>query len=114
MRGLQCYLRKLLENPEPGQHRYMHNAGFPETREYVAAQMQGETGLAFEASDVVMCIGAGGGLNVVLKTLLDPEDEVVALTPFFCNEECTGAERDGKRAAFSDFAKDHAISSRTT
>jgi len=76
-------LRKLLENPEPGQHRYMHNAGFPETREYVAAQMQGETGLAFEAGDVVMCIGAGGGLNVVLKTLLDPEDEVVALTPFF-------------------------------
>lgn len=76
-------LRTLLENPEPGMHRYMPNAGFPETREYVAAQMQDETGLAFEANDVVMCIGAGGGLNVVLKALLDPGDEVVALAPFF-------------------------------
>ena len=76
-------LRTLLENPEPGLHRYMHNAGFPETREYDAAQMQDETELAFEANDVVMCIGAGGGLNVVLKALLDPGDEVIALAPFF-------------------------------
>lgn len=76
-------LQSLLENPEPGLHRYMHNAGFPETREYVAAQMQDETGLMFAASDVVMCCGAGGGLNVVLKTLLNPGDEVIALAPFF-------------------------------
>ncbi|MBC8258681.1 MAG: pyridoxal phosphate-dependent aminotransferase [SAR324 cluster bacterium] len=76
-------LLKLLENPEKGMHRYMPNAGFPETREFVAEIMQTETKLPFQSGDVVMCVGAGGGLNVVLKTLLNPGDEVLALAPYF-------------------------------
>lgn len=76
-------LRQLLENPEPGMHRYMPNAGFTETREYVAGVMQDETGHPFESEDVVMCVGAGGGLNVVFKALLEPGDEVLALAPYF-------------------------------
>ena len=76
-------LQKLLENPEPGMHRYMPNAGFAETREYVADLMRNETGYPFEGEDVVMCVGAGGGLNVVFKALLEPGEEVLALAPFF-------------------------------
>ena len=76
-------LRQLLKHPEPGIHRYMPNAGFTETREYVAGVMRDETGKAFEREDVVMCVGAGGGLNVVFKALLEPKDEVLALAPFF-------------------------------
>ena len=80
-------LRKLLVNPEPGMHRYMPNAGFMETREYVAGVMRDETGHPFEGEDVVMCVGAGGGLNVVFKALLEPGEQVLALAPFFVEYE---------------------------
>ncbi len=76
-------LRSLLDAPAAGRHRYMPNAGFPETRAAVAAQLERETGIAFTGGDVVMTVGAAGALNVVLKSILDPGDEVVVLAPFF-------------------------------
>ncbi len=76
-------IKELLRQPESGMHRYMSNAGYLETRAKVASQLRKETGLAFEADDVVMCVGAGGGLNVVMKSLLDPGDEVLVPAPFF-------------------------------
>ena len=76
-------LRRLAEDPSPGMHRYMPNAGYPETRAAVAAQLSEETGLGFTADQVLMACGAGGALNVVLKTLLDPGDEVVVFAPYF-------------------------------
>jgi len=80
---LKKELRKLAENPVPGMHRYMSNAGYPETRAAVAKQLQAETGLKFTAGDIVMTCGAAAGLNVVLKTILNPGDEVVIFSPFF-------------------------------
>lgn len=76
-------LRRIADSPEPGLHRYMPNAGYNETRAAVALQLSEETGLAFAASNVVMTCGAGGALNVVFKTLLDPGDEVIIFAPFF-------------------------------
>lgn len=76
-------LKELALNPVPGMHRYMSNAGYPETRSAVAAVLAGETGLTFNENHIVMTCGAGGALNVVLKTLLDPGDEVIVLSPFF-------------------------------
>ncbi len=76
-------LRNLADSPAPGMHRYMSNAGYPETRAAVAGVLAGETGLPFKADHIVMTAGAGGGLNVVLKTLLDEGEEVVVLSPFF-------------------------------
>lgn len=76
-------LVKILESDEKGGHRYMPNAGFPETRQFIADQLKGESGVGFELNDVIMTVGAGGALNVVLKTLLDPQDEVIILAPFF-------------------------------
>jgi aspartate aminotransferase len=67
----------------PGAHRYMPNAGYPEVRAAVARHLAERTGLPLDAKHVVMCVGAGGGLNVVMKTLLDPGDEVILLTPYF-------------------------------
>ncbi len=67
----------------PGAHRYMPNAGYPAVRAAVARRLAQETGVAFEGRHVVMCVGAGGGLNVVLKTLLEPGDEVILLAPYF-------------------------------
>ena len=76
-------LRRIANDPSPGIHRYMPNAGYEETRAAVAAQLAAETGLDFSAAEVVMTCGAGGALNVVLKTLLDPGDEVMIFSPFF-------------------------------
>ena len=76
-------LRKAAESPGPGSHRYMPNAGYPETRAAVAAQLTEETGLSFTGEQVVMTCGAGGALNVIMKTLLDQGDEVVIFAPYF-------------------------------
>ena len=63
-------LRRIAENPTPGMHRYMPNPGYPETRAAVAEQLKAETGLEFTANEIIMTCGAGGALNVVLKTIL--------------------------------------------
>ncbi len=76
-------LRRIADSPSPGMHRYMPNAGYPETRAAIAAQLSEETGLRFTFDELVMTCGAGGALNVVMKTLLDPGDEVVIFAPYF-------------------------------
>ncbi len=76
-------LRRIADDPAPGMHRYMPNSGYPETRAAVAAQLAEETGLRFTADELIMTCGAGGALNVVLKTLLDPGDEVAIFAPYF-------------------------------
>lgn len=76
-------LRQLLAHPQPGMHRYMPNVGYAETRTAVAAQLGTETGVPFTAEHIVMCVGAAAGINVVLKTLLDPGEEVLFFAPYF-------------------------------
>ena len=76
-------LRRLAEHPEPGMHRYMNNAGYEVTRAAVAEFLREQTGVPLTAQHVVMTCGAGAGLNVVLKTLLNPGEEVIILTPYF-------------------------------
>lgn len=75
--------RKLAESPIPGMHRYMNNAGYVETRAAVAELLSEASELPVQAGHVVMTCGAGGALNVVLKTILNPGEEVIILTPFF-------------------------------
>jgi len=67
--------------PEAGLHRYMPNAGYPQTRAAVAQALSEETGLTVRSEHVLMTAGAAGGLNVVLKALLDPGDEVIVWAP---------------------------------
>ncbi|MQF66276.1 pyridoxal phosphate-dependent aminotransferase [SAR202 cluster bacterium AC-647-P02_OGT_505m] len=76
-------LKSIADNPISGMHRYMPNAGLLETREAVAGQLTDETMIAFTANDIIMTCGAGGALNVVMKTLMDPGDEFVIFAPFF-------------------------------
>jgi len=76
-------LRRLVENPLPGMHRYMENAGYPETRAAVAAQLSLETSIKFTMNDIIMTCGAAGGLNVALKTILNEGDEVIIFAPYF-------------------------------
>ena len=75
--------RRLADNPIPGMHRYMANAGYEETRTAVAAELQRETGVTISFRDVVMTCGASGAMNVVLKALLNPGEEVIVFAPYF-------------------------------
>ena len=77
------HLRRIADDPAPGMHRYMPNPGYPHARAAVAAQLREETGLDFAAAHALMTVGAGGALNVALKTLLDPGDEVIIFAPYF-------------------------------
>jgi aspartate aminotransferase len=76
-------LLKLAKAPVPGMHRYMNNAGYEFTRKAVADFLVEQSGAPVTASQVVMICGAGAGLNVVLKTILNPGEEVIILTPYF-------------------------------
>lgn len=79
----QEYLIELVTNPTPGMHGYMSNAGYPETRKAIANYLKKENGLSFGAEHIIMTVGAGGALNVALKTFLNPNDEVIVFKPFF-------------------------------
>lgn len=81
---LKQAIRDLLDEDIPGMHDYGPNAGYPETREAVAAFLRSGHDLPEMTADhIIMTCGAGGALNVALKALLDPGDEVVVPTPFF-------------------------------
>ncbi|MFN0059445.1 MAG: pyridoxal phosphate-dependent aminotransferase [Planctomycetota bacterium] len=82
-REFDARLRALINAPPTDLHRYMPNAGWPEVRAKIAAAFVRRTGLAYQAGHVVMTVGAGGGLNVCIKALLDPGDEIILLTPYF-------------------------------
>jgi aspartate aminotransferase len=74
---------QVLQAKTTGKHAYMPNAGLKETREAVAASLSKDHGLNVSWEQIIMTCGAGGGLNVALKTLLDPGDEVIVLAPYF-------------------------------
>jgi len=66
-----------------GLHRYMPNAGLADVREAVAKSLSAESGVELSTDQIIMVCGAAGGLNITLKTLLDPDEEVIAFSPFF-------------------------------
>ena len=74
---------KIIAAEGPGTHGYMANSGYPFVREAVAKQISVEQGLTVGGSDLLMTVGAAGALNVTMKSLLDPGDEVLILAPFF-------------------------------
>ncbi len=76
-------LLSVASDPTPGQHRYMPNPGLPEAREAVARRYARSTGLDVTPDHVVLTVGAAGGLNIVLKAILDPDDEVLIPVPYF-------------------------------
>jgi len=67
----------------PNKHGYMPPAGYQETRQAVAEKINKTHGLKLNADHVIMSCGAAGALNVIFKSLLDPEDEVIVPTPYF-------------------------------
>ncbi len=67
----------------PGIHGYMPNAGFPHVRKAVAGRVAREQKSPVTADNILMTVGAGGGLNAVFRTLLEAGDEILVPAPFF-------------------------------
>jgi len=76
-------LMELAADKSHGAHMYMSNAGFVETRKAVADFVGKLSNISFGPDDIIMTVGAAGALNVVLKTILDPGDEVIIPSPYF-------------------------------
>lgn len=92
-----------------GQHRYMPNAGYEATRQAIAEALSGECKVSMSADDIVMVCGAAGGLNITLKTLLDPGDEVIVFAPYFVEYLFYADNHGGKAVAVNtqdDFSID--------
>ena len=64
-------------------HGYMSNSGYEDVRLAVANNLNRRFGTKFNQTNIIMTVGAAGGLNVILKSLLNPGDEVIAFAPYF-------------------------------
>ena len=64
-------------------HGYMSNDGYPEVRQTVAEYINRNFGDDISGDNIIMTVGAAGGLNAALKALLNPGDEVLVPAPFF-------------------------------
>ena len=64
-------------------HGYMENSGYGEVRAAIAENLNRRFGTTFDAHNLIMTVGAAGGLNIIFKTILDPGDEVIVFAPFF-------------------------------
>ena len=77
-------------------HGYMNNSGYEDVREAVANSLNSKFGTNFGYENILMTVGAAGGLNVIFKTLLNPGDEVVVFAPFFGEYRNYVSNFDGK------------------
>ena len=77
-------IKEILDEEDPVfVHGYMSNAGFPHVRKAIADNLNQRFGTNFSEENLIMTVGAGSGLNVCLKTLVDPGDEVIVFAPYF-------------------------------
>lgn len=76
-------IREYASESIPGKHAYMSNSGFTSTRIAVAEMLSNKSSLSVPDSAVCMTVGAAGAMNAVLRSILDPGDEVIVLAPFF-------------------------------
>lgn len=87
---------EIIEAEDPIQlHGYMSNAGFPEVRHAVAASLNKRFHTSFHNENILMTVGAAGGMNVIFKALLNPGDEVLTFAPYFGEYRSYVANCDG-------------------
>ena len=86
----------ILDNEEPTLvHGYMSNAGYPDVRASIASSLNRRFETSFDENNIIMTVGAAGGLNVILRTLLNPGDEVLTFAPYFVEYGNYVANYDG-------------------
>ncbi len=74
----------IINKVNPGRlHGYMNNSGHEDVRGAVADSLNKRFGTSFSYENIIMTVGAAGGLNVILKSIIDPGDKVIAFAPYF-------------------------------
>ena len=76
-------VRSVAAEENPVLHRYMPNPGFDDTRAAVARFLSGEYRMEIDPGGVILTSGAAGGMNVVMRSICNPGDEIIVLAPFF-------------------------------
>lgn len=79
----QAIIETLSDENPLAVHGYMNNSGYEDVRTAIAEHLNGIHGCQLHYEQIIMTCGAAGGLNVILKTLLNPNDEVIVFAPFF-------------------------------
>lgn len=79
----QAIIDVLNEENEMELHGYMDNAGYPDVRKAIADFTNKSYGTDFTEKNIIMTVGAAGGLNVALKSLVNAGDEVMVIAPYF-------------------------------
>ena len=82
-------------------HGYMSNSGYEDVRDAVAKSLNKRFGTAFTQENIIMTVGAAGGLNVICKTLLNPGDEVITFAPYFGEYRSYVGNYDGELVVVS-------------
>ena len=77
-------------------HGYMNNSGYEDVRAAIADSINRKFRTSFSEKNIIMTVGAAGGLNVILKTLLNPGDEVIVIAPYFGEYNSYVSNYDGK------------------
>jgi aspartate aminotransferase len=98
-------LAELSRRRSDGLHRYMPNDGYPHVKERIAAKLRDDGVFAAGPGDIVMTVGAAGGMNTVLKTIVDPGDEILILSPYFV-EYIFYARNHNATPVFAETAED--------
>lgn len=101
-------IRELIDEEDPVVlHGYTNsNSGYADVREAVAASLNERFGTSFAGKNIVMTVGAAGGLNVILKSLINPGDEVIAFAPYFGEYRSYTNNYDGVLVEISPNTKD--------
>lgn len=77
-------------------HAYMSNSGYEDVREKIAKSLNHKFKTNYTSKNIIMSVGAAGGLNVVLKSILNPDDEVIVFIPYFMEYKNYIENYDGK------------------
>lgn len=82
--NIKKIINEILNEETPNYiHGYMNNSGYDDVRDIVSAFLNERDDLALSRNNIVMTCGAAGGLNIILRSILNPNDEVIAFTPYF-------------------------------
>ena len=87
------------EEPSIFVHGYMSNAGYEDVRATIADSINRRFGTSFNQSNIIMTVGAAGGMNVIFKTILNPGDEVLTFSPYFVEYNSYVSNYDGELVA---------------
>lgn len=97
---LKTVIKSLVDETNPTfLHGYMNNSGYEAVREKIASSLNKRFGTDFSFKNIIMTVGAAGGLNVAFKTILSPGDEVITFSPYFSEYRHYADNSSGKLVA---------------